>query len=228
MYQNRFFSLLAVILLSALSISAQTLISSTGATKPQAILFDVYNAPSGEPMARNTRVDSQVRARVVNKSAVSVETARPKLQNFVAPSRKFELKHAVQMPTAMEEEAFELINEQRRLKNLAPLVWDLEMLYVARLHSNNMAELNFFSHAGKDGKTADDRADNAGIKDWRAIGENIAYSRGIKNRVPFAVQSWMNSPTHKDNLLDKRWKRSGIGVAVSSDGKFYITQVFRN
>ena len=131
-------------------------------------------------------------------------------------------------PTALEEQAFALVNEQRLLQHLSPLVWDLEMLYLAREHSESMARLNFFSHRGIDGKMADDRANEIGVNDWRGIGENIAFNQGIENRVEAAVQSWTNSQHHKANLLDQRWTRTGIGIAQTPEGKFYITQVFRD
>jgi uncharacterized protein YkwD len=36
----------------------------------------------------------------------------------------------------------------------------------------------------------------------------------------------MRSQGHRENLLDTRWKESGIGIAVASDGSYYFTQVF--
>ncbi|MGI8494448.1 MAG: CAP domain-containing protein [Pyrinomonadaceae bacterium] len=36
----------------------------------------------------------------------------------------------------------------------------------------------------------------------------------------------MLSPSHKENILDKRWKETGIGIAIASDGTYFFTQVF--
>ena len=73
----------------------------------------------------------------------------------------------------------------------------------------------------------DDRADSAGIKNWKRIGENIAYNRGYDNPVEFAVLRWMQSQSHRENLLSEKWKESGIGIAIAADGKtYYFTQVF--
>jgi len=41
-----------------------------------------------------------------------------------------------------------------------------------------------------------------------------------------AVNGWMNSPGHRQNILTSYWKNEGIGVAVSSDGKVLATQNF--
>lgn len=52
--------------------------------------------------------------------------------------------------------------------------------------------------------------------DWNTQ-EEIAQS---------TVSGWMNSPGHKRNIVDPTYDRDGIGVAVASDDKVYITQDF--
>lgn len=127
---------------------------------------------------------------------------------------------------SFEKKVFALINEKRAEQGLPPLAWNDEVAKVARTHSQNMANYKFFSHAGLDGTMVSDRADKLGVTKWRAIGENIAYNRGYQNPCEFAVERWMLSDSHKQNLLDNRWKESGIGVAVGNDGAYYFTQVF--
>ncbi len=127
---------------------------------------------------------------------------------------------------ALERRAFELINRQRATNGLESLTWSDDAARIARLHSENMANYNFFSHAGLDGSMVNDRADSFGVRKWRAIGENIAYNQGFENPVEFAVERWMQSPKHRDNLLNSRWKESGIGIAVTADGTYYFTEVF--
>lgn len=126
----------------------------------------------------------------------------------------------------LERKVFKLINEQRGKLGLASLEWNDEIAEMARLHSENMANYKFFSHTGQDGSMVNDRADAFGIKKWRAIGENIAYNRGYENPAASAVERWMQSPAHRENLLNGRWKESGIGVAVAADGTYYFTEVF--
>lgn len=126
----------------------------------------------------------------------------------------------------LEREAFKLLNEKRAAEHLAPLAWDEEVAKVARVHSQNMANHKFFSHRGLDGSMVNDRADKVGLSKWRLIGENIAYMRGYSDPAAFAVECWMNSAAHKQNLLGKDWKQSAVGVAVADDGSLYFTQVF--
>ena len=94
---------------------------------------------------------------------------------------------------------------------MPPLAWSENVARVARLHSENMANFQFFGHEGLNGMMVNDRADSIGVTKWRAVGENIAYNRGYDNPVAFAVE---------------RWKESGIGLAITENGTYYFTQVF--
>lgn len=127
---------------------------------------------------------------------------------------------------SLERQTFNLLNIERASRGLNPLVWDDRVAEIARLHSRSMASEKYFSHRGNDGSMVDDRADRLGMGKWSAIGENIAFLRGYDDPATFAVEKWMNSNSHRKNLLGDRWSRSAIGVAVASDGAYYFTQVF--
>jgi uncharacterized protein YkwD len=89
-----------------------------------------------------------------------------------------------------------------------------------------MARLSFLSHEDTDGRRPSDRADLLGIRDWRDIGENIAWLRGFEDPAQHVVQNWMRSPGHRENILRAGYKESAIGIAASADGSLYFTQVF--
>jgi len=127
---------------------------------------------------------------------------------------------------AAERGAFEMINKKRVENGQTPLTWSDELAAVARVHSQNMAEFNFFSHRGLDNKMVSDRADDQKLGRWRAIGENIAFNRGYDDPTAKAVALWLDSATHRRNLLSPDWKESAIGVAVTENGAYYFTQVF--
>lgn len=127
---------------------------------------------------------------------------------------------------SLEQQAFFILNEKRLSKGLEPLKWNENLARVARMHSLNMAQFSFFSHAGTDGSMVNNRADALGISHWRSIGENIAFNRGFKKPSESACEQWMQSPAHRENILDGRWKETGIGIAQAADGTYYFTQVF--
>jgi uncharacterized protein YkwD len=125
----------------------------------------------------------------------------------------------------LERQAFNLINSERARNGLPPLTWDGELCRVARLHSENMGRRNFFDHEGPDGTNLLTRVTAQGIL-WRSLGENIAYNQGHNDPAGVAVSEWMHSPKHRANILRGNFTHSGIGVARTSDGRVYLTQVF--
>jgi uncharacterized protein YkwD len=126
----------------------------------------------------------------------------------------------------LERRVFELLNAERRSKGVPVLDWSDDVAALARLHSQNMADGKFFSHRGTDGSMVDDRADRLGLGEWRMIGENIAYMRGYDDPATLAIEKWMESTAHRKNLLGSNWKESAVGVAITADGTYYMTQVF--
>ena len=126
---------------------------------------------------------------------------------------------------AIEQDAFQLINVERSLAGLPTLRWNEKVAQLARLHSRNMADLNFFSHKGLDGLTVDGRAQQLNVT-WQAIGENIAFMQNYPNPAVVAVEKWLESASHRSNMMDKGWSDSAVGVAMTEDGKCYFTQVF--
>ena len=145
----------------------------------------------------------------------------------IVPNKASDVKASVIVNIAsLERTAFDMLNQKRAEKGLQPLAWSDGLAAVARLHSQNMAEFSFFGHRGLDNKMVSDRADDAGMRKWHAIGENIAYNRGYQDPVGKAVELWLDSPSHRHNLLDSNWKETAVGIAVAADGSYYLTQVF--
>jgi uncharacterized protein YkwD len=196
--------------------------------RPQAYIFSSGDK-SSEPVRPRAYVvgdisDRRPQARLISSGDTRSGLARPRIYKSEQPKQVNNLK--TNNPYELERRAFELINQRRETNGLTPLRWSDDVARIARLHSENMANYNFFSHAGVDGLLVNDRADFLGIRKWQAIGENIAYNQGFENPVEFAVERWMQSPKHRDNLLSGRWKESGIGIAVTENGTYYFTEVF--
>ena len=140
--------------------------------------------------------------------------------NYTNPSKSTESINS------REHRVFDLINNERVTRGLQPLIWIEQAAAAARSHSTNMAECGYFSHADLSGRRVDDRADEFGLSDWRRLGENIAWLSGYDDPVPKVVDGWMQSPGHRENILNSKYRESGIGIAVSREGQYYFTQVF--
>lgn len=158
--------------------------------------------------------------------------ARPRFINVADTSKKrgFVIPENVKKASAevstLEQTAFNWLNQKRVEQGLHPIKWNEGMAQIARYHSDRMARGKYFAHKDPDGSMVNDRADLFGISDWQSIGENIAFNRGFKLPAESACQQWMNSNSHRENVLDKRWKEAGIGVAIAEDGTYYFTEVF--
>lgn len=156
--------------------------------------------------------------------------------------------------TRVEHEVHARINEIRSERGLQPLRHDPELQDIARGHSQSMATNDYLAHEAPDGDTFEDRYQQAGYdcrvstgsNRYTTGGENVAYTyassdidadygdtvnyNGNETKIARGIVSgWMNSPSHRENLLQPYWENEGIGVAVSeTDGKkkVYATQNF--
>lgn len=124
----------------------------------------------------------------------------------------------------LEEDMFNLINSARADGGVSALIHDGDLREVAVNHSEDMYNREFFDHENPDGDSVQHRCEDAGI-DYNYLGENIARNSGYDNPVAQAHQDLMNSPSHRENILDDEFTHVGVGIA--SDGEvYYFTQVF--
>ncbi len=177
--------------------------------------------PVARPVARllstsKQEVSSPTRARLLARAAAT------RLRRAAGTSRRSIAVAA----TSDEQRAFELINAERRARGRGPLVIDGELTRMARYHSENMARRGFFNHVDRDGLDLTGRASVLGLVGWKALGENIAYNQGYDDPTAFAVERWMISNKHRENILNREFTHAGIGIAKAADGSVYFTQVF--
>jgi uncharacterized protein YkwD len=107
------------------------------------------------------------------------------------------------------------VNDERRRAGRQPLTVDSRLDAAAQRHADDMLARSYFAHRDPDGKTVRERAREAGF-DWSAIGENIAEGQQSVKEV---VESWMRSAGHRENILDRRYTRTGVGLALGRDPK---------
>ena len=125
----------------------------------------------------------------------------------------------------LENQCLEEVNRQRRANRIKPLGFSEPLLPIARAYSQRMAEGRFFSHTDPEGRTIRQRVDEAGIK-WSTLGENLASSNGYINPVAVSMRGWMDSHTHRRNILDPNYTLTAVGVWIGQDGTIYFTEIF--
>ncbi|MFP3987651.1 CAP domain-containing protein [Streptomyces sp. E11-3] len=122
--------------------------------------------------------------------------------------------------SAAEAEVLSLVNQERAKAGCAPVSADAQLATLAGNFSQDMADRGFFDHTDPDGNTPWDRADKAGIGNLG--GENIARGQADARAV---MESWMNSPGHRANILNCDYKTLGVGAHFASGGPWW-TQNF--
>ncbi|MFD5027265.1 CAP domain-containing protein [Streptomyces sp. NPDC058373] len=113
-----------------------------------------------------------------------------------------------------------LVNQERAKAGCSPVTADAELDTLATAFSEDMAARGFFDHTDPDGDTPWDRAEQAGVTGLG--GENIARGQANAQSV---MDSWMNSPGHRANILNCDYKTLGVGVHFAEGGPWW-TQNF--
>jgi uncharacterized protein YkwD len=124
-----------------------------------------------------------------------------------------------------EEFVLEKINQLRRERGLTALKLDTKLQDIARNHSADMAATGYFAHVDPAGRGLKERLGTARPQSRVVAGENIQRNDHADS-ARIAVESWAQSPSHLQNILDGRYYATGIGVAVNSQGVVFFTQVF--
>lgn len=145
---------------------------------------------------RRTAVASLVLAVVVLEGAYLFDTQ-------VAQNRQGFL--ASVLPAAL----LDLTNADRTANGVAPLKEDPSLDRAAQLKANDMAAKGYFAHVSPDGKTPWYWLDQVGYQ-YTYAGENLAINFNDSSAVETA---WMNSPTHRANIVKPQYTRVGYAVA---------------
>lgn len=126
-----------------------------------------------------------------------------------------------QINETVAQELLRLVNAERQRVNVHPLVLNDKLTAAAQRHSQDMATSRRMSHTGSDGSTMRSRIDATQYR-WSTIGENVALGQPSAAAV---MAAWMNSPGHRQNILNPAFTELGIGYATAA-GRPYWTQVF--
>jgi len=143
------------------------------------------------------------------------------------------------------------INSEREKNGLPSMAWNEKLNLIARGHSQDMIDRAYFEHDSPDGHDFAWRYAQGGYSCNIEVGntiyngaENIfqGYTYSYPERIVYsgtgkkystneeiaadAVNGWMNSPGHRQNILEPFWKSEGIGIAIALNGELYATENF--
>ena len=97
----------------------------------------------------------------------------------------------------------------------------------AQSHASWMAHTKTMSHSeNTPGRaTVGDRVRQAGYN-YQLVAENVAYTSGQNTSTANAMNLWMNSPGHRENILNGNYNEIGAAVQYDSNGTCYWCVVF--
>jgi len=125
---------------------------------------------------------------------------------------------------ALQAELLQHLNAERADAGLSALRVSSKLTKAAQGHACDNADRMSISHTSSDGGTLQDRLRAVGYR-YRAAAENTGRSFATPAR---AVEWWMGSEKHRSNILLRKIREVGIGIAVSAapDSRLHWILVF--
>ncbi len=123
------------------------------------------------------------------------------------------------------EKLLTITNEDRVKNNLAPLIINSQLTEAAQKKAAHMFQNNYWSHFAPDGTSPWDFIKQSGYS-YEFAGENLAKNFLFSQNV---VDAWMDSPTHRANLLNKEYKEVGFAVVngmLNGENTTLVVQMF--
>lgn len=104
-------------------------------------------------------------------------------------------------------------NQEREDNHVVDLALNSQLAAAAQAKANDMVTRNYWSHITPDGQQPWVFIDQSGYK-YLEAGENLAYGFSTSATT---VTGWMNSPPHRENLLNGAFTEVGFGFANSQN-----------
>lgn len=125
------------------------------------------------------------------------------------------------------EEVIDDSNSARTRQGLQLIAANEAMNRAAMQYARELAQRHTISHFSTTPGREDPakRLTDAGIK-WMAVAENLALMSPRPGIAPQVIQGWLNSPPHRENLLNPIYRITGAGVARDEQGNYYVVQMY--
>ena len=194
---------------------------------PQTAPAEKPAAPADQPGAESPKSEATKAEMTPAPAPTQMEPTAPPVKNevTVVPVKP---SAAPAVETSEERRFVELCNEERKKRGLSQLVIDPLLIEVAREHSKEMLDKAYFNHNSPTTtiKTPMDRYLKAvhARPEYACVGENLFYCTIVD--VNRGHNAFMNSPTHRENVLFARYEKIGVGIVKNERGEFWVTQMF--
>ena len=138
---------------------------------------------------------------------------------FATPALPIGVDHAGRLQGA-EQQVLAAVNNIRAQSGCPALVVNKALTAAAQAHADAMAVQDFVDHTGKDGRRFGKRVRAQHYVYW-LVAENIAAGQTSAAQ---AVQGWMDSASHRRNILNCSLQETGIAVTYQADDAPFVGQ----
>jgi uncharacterized protein YkwD len=107
-----------------------------------------------------------------------------------------------------------LVNQARASVGARPLGWSPELAKKAA---------DWAAHLSDTGVLAHSMLSQGVPPGWHALGENVGYAHSVTT----VHDGFLNSPEHRQNMLNPNWRVMGIG-AVRAGGEVWVVEVYES
>jgi len=159
--------------------------------------------------------------------ATGLEADSPPVSNLGANGiaewlkQKYPACQSVSNADKLRTEVLDLINRERQAAGLHPLRRNALLEAQAEAYTCEMIQFNFFGH--------DNPVNSSNLKSRNAdfgysylsIGENLANGYRTSQAL---VKGWMNSPGHRENILNPKFEEAGIGIGSDGDDMYWVLE----
>lgn len=156
---------------------------------------------------------------MIRQDLVEYSTASQENENAVQDENTTEENTEDEKATV--EYVLNKINSIRQESGIASLTLDDLITSTAQTKSDDMVTNNYFSHTSPTYGTPFEMLQNAGVT-YKTAGENIAGNSSIDE----AIESFMSSSTHSQNILSNSYNYIGIGISQSDKYGYVIVLMF--
>ena len=134
---------------------------------------------------------------------------------FAIPAAPAATSQRVTIDRALDVSVLQRVNEVRAENGLPPLRLSESLSLAAAAHTREMVAAGYFGHQSSDGSPFWKRVrrfyGTKGFRQW-SVGENLVWGSPVLSSDD-AIQSWLESPEHRANLLSPGWHEIGLAGA---------------
>ena len=128
----------------------------------------------------------------------------------------FPNNHYIQASDLTPANILNAVNRERSLRNLVILNTNDKLGVAAQSKASDMIARKYFAHVDPDGHYIWDKIVAAGYTPYAQLGENLAIEFYDTDSL---MNAWMNSPTHRANILQEGFRDQGMGLSFGDVGQ---------